>query len=220
MLSSRIVRACLEVKVRFISVFDPFPPNISPSVISIFLDVTSPGSLVAAWRIAHVEERLHYWLRWVVVDPVGVQTDQPVDLRTRAAIASLSAEMGRLGIRPHTPAWRPCPTYAHAAIDWAFDRSHVYGRTAFIALAKAYWRNDIDLRDPAQVDACIRRAGVATPGLIEHLGARSTHAAQAQRLVQTRAAHIGDVPVLKVGSTLLPGLLDEEAYEAIITSTG
>lgn len=219
-LSSRIVRACLEVKVRFIAVERPKTPVFSHSVISIFLDVTSLPSLVAAWRLSQVEERLQYWLNWVVVDPIGIQTDQPVDLRARAAIAALTPEVQRHGLTIVIPAWRPAPRYAHAAVDWAFDRSHVYGRTTFMALAKGYWQGTVDIRDPEAVTACVRAAGIATRGLDTYLTARTTLADQAQRLVQTRAAHIGDVPVLKAGPTLLPGLLDVEAYETIIRTMG
>lgn len=192
--------------------------DLSHSVISTFLDVTSLASAVAAMRLNIVEERLQYWLNWVVIDPVGVLTDQPMDLRTRAEIANLRPAAEQLGITINPQAWRPCPIYAHAAIDWAFDHSHVYGRSAFIALAKAYWANTVNLREVNEIIDVVHQAGVPTQGLGIHLGRKQTLAAQFQQLAQARSAHIGDTPVLSVGGTLLPGLLDEEAYVEIIAS--
>ncbi len=186
--------------------------------MSIYLDITSLASVVAAIRINRVEETLSYWLNWVVMDPVGIITDQPIDLRTRAQIADLRSQAHYLGITITPPSWRPSPIYAHAAIDWAFDHSHVYGRSAFIALSKGYWAGITDIRQPAAVINTVRNAGIPTQGLDRHLGRKETLTTQYRQLVQARAAHIGDVPVLSVAGTLLPGLLDEDAYIEIIES--
>lgn len=198
----------------------PKTDDLSHSVISLFLDVTSLASAVAALRVRQVEERLRYWLYWSVFDPIGVTTDQPMDLRTRAEIADLRVEAESLGLTISPQPWRPCPVLAHAAIDWCFNQSHVYGRTAFVALAKAYWANSTDIRDEVQVAECLHRAGLPTRGLAHHLGLKSTMQAQFQNLVRIRAAHIGDTPVLKINGTLLPGLLDPEAYLEIIQTMG
>lgn len=198
----------------------PKSDDLSLSVISIFLDVTSLASLIAALRICNVEESLNYWLHWTVFDPVGVAIDQPLDLRTRGEIANLRPEAEHHGVRIHPKPWRPCPVLAHAAIDWCFDQSHVYGRTAFIALAKAYWADTTDIRDDVQVVECLHRAGLPTRGLAHHLGLKSTTQTQFQNLARIRAAHIGDTPVLKINSTLLPGLLDPDAYTQIIQNMG
>ena len=126
----------------------------------------------------------------------------------------------RLGFVINPQPWRPCPVLAHAAIDWCFAQSHVYGRTAFIALAKAYWANTTDIRDEIQVVETLHHAGLPIRGLAHHLGLKSTLQEQYRNLVGIRAAHIGDAPVLKVHGTLLPGLLDPEAYVEIIQSMG
>lgn len=194
--------------------------DLSQSVISLFLDVTSLASAVAAMRVRQVEEQLQYWMHWTVFDPVGVNTDQPMDLRTRAEIADLRAEAEHLGFTINPQPWRPFPGLAHAAIDWCFEESHVYGRTAFIALAKAYWATTTDIRDEVQVVECLHRAGLPTRGLAHHLGLKSTMQAQFQNLARIRAAHIGDTPVLKANGTLLPGLLDPDAYIQIIETMG
>lgn len=198
----------------------PKSDELSQSVISLFLDVTSLASAVAAMRLRQVEESLQYWLHWTVFDPVGITIDQPLDLRARAEIADLREEAERLGFVINPQPWRPCPVLAHAAIDWCFAQSHVYGRTAFIALAKAYWANTTDIRDEIQVVETLHHAGLPIRGLAHHLGLKSTLQEQYRNLVGIRAAHIGDAPVLKVHGTLLPGLLDPEAYVEIIQSMG
>ena len=198
----------------------PKSDELSQSVISLFLDVTSLASAVAAMRLRQVEESLQYWLHWTVFDPVGITIDQPLDLRARAEIADLREEAEHLGFTINPQPWRPCPVLAHAAIDWCFAQSHVYGRTAFIALAKAYWANTTDIRDEIQVVETLHHAGLPIRGLAHHLGLKSTLQEQYRNLVGIRAAHIGDAPVLKVHGTLLPGLLDPEAYVEIIQSMG
>lgn len=181
----------------------PKSDELSQSVISLFLDVTSLASAVAAMRLRQVEESLQYWLHWTVFDPVGITIDQPLDLRARAEIADLREEAEHLGFTINPQPWRPCPVLAHAAIDWCFAQSHVYGRTAFIALAKAYWANTTDIRDEIQVVETLHHAGLPIRGLAHHLGLKSTLQEQYRNLVGIRAAHIGDAPVLKVHGTLL-----------------
>ena len=198
----------------------PKSDELSQSVISIFLDVTSLASAVAAMRLRTVEEAQRYWLHWTVFDPVGITADQPMDLRTRAEIADLREEAEHLGFTINPQPWRPCPVLAHAAIDWCFAQSHVYGRTAFLALAKAYWANTTDIRSEVDVAETLHAAGLPIRGLAHHLGQRTTIQAQFQALARIRASHIGDTPVLKVRGTLLPGLLDPEAYVEIIQSMG
>ncbi|MFA9445494.1 DsbA family protein [Egicoccus sp. AB-alg6-2] len=178
-------------------------------MLTLYFDFTSAASVVAVLRLQRLaDEGLP--VAFEGFDPLGLDTALPFTLDQYAEFERYADRAAELGMPLRRPALRPATVLAHVVGGVALDQG--LGASWRQACLRAYWRDGLDLGEPAQLARLADDAGLDVAAVTAALEDRGARQRLRQRMVALRGRGIGGVPVLEVagGTMISPDLPDAD----------
>lgn len=170
-------------------------------------DVTSPASAVAVLRLQPLADAgASVWFSGI--DVLGLAVAIPPTLDLLAELEQHRDRAAELGLQLDRPSRQPPTLDCHLVGDLADE--HGLGAAWRLASLRAYWSEDRDVSDHAQLRGLAAEVGLPDVAVADRLADTAARRGLLARMTAQRHRGVGGVPVLEVGGAFAPADLADE----------